>query len=103
MVNLCTELGRPVSLPAVIFEDNQPVIDVSTSSTRRAKNSKHFVMLINFIREQVETGLITLAKVDTLENVADILTKIVTGTAFTEKAEQLLGMLRLHHTLLNGK
>ena len=80
-----------------------PVIDVSTSSTRRAKNSKHFVMLINFIREQVETGLITLAKVDTLENVADILTKIVTGTAFTEKAEQLLGMLRLHHTLLNGK
>jgi hypothetical protein len=99
-VNLCNELGRPVSLPAVIFEDNQPVIDISTGFTRRAKHSKHFVMLINFIREQVETGLISLAKVDTLDNIADILTKIVMGSAYSEKAEQLLGTLRLHPSLL---
>jgi hypothetical protein len=103
VVNLCTELGRPVSLPAVIFEDNQPVIDVSTGELRRAKNVKHFVMLVNFIREQVESGLVSLAKVDTLDNVADILTKIVSGSAFSEKAEQLLGMLSLHHTLLEAK
>jgi hypothetical protein len=100
VVNLCNELGRPVSLPAVIFEDNQPVIDISTGFTRRAKHSKHFVMLINFIREQVETGLISLAKVDTLDNIADILTKIVMGSAYSEKAEQLLGTLRLHPSLL---
>ena len=100
VVNLCEELGRPIQLPAVIFEDNQPVIDLSTGDARRAKHSKHFVMLVNFIREQVEAGLVSLTKVNTLDNVADILTKIVTGSAFSEKAEQLLGMLGLHHTLL---
>jgi len=94
---------RPIDLPAVIFEDNQPVIDLCSGNTRRAKNSKHFVMLVDFIREQVETGLVSLAKIDTLDNVADILTKIVTGSAFSEKAEQLLGMLRLNHTLLEEK
>ena len=49
-------------------------------------------MLINFIREQVQNGLIELQKVPTEDNLADILTKIITGSQFTEKAEQLLGL-----------
>ena len=48
-------------------------------------------MLINFIREQVQNGLIELQKVPTEDNLANILTKIITGSQFTEKAEQLLG------------
>jgi hypothetical protein len=39
----------------------------------------------------VESGLIVLKKVDTKENVADLLTKIVTGAEFARKAELLLG------------
>ena len=92
VVHLCDEIGRPITLPAIVLEDNQPVIDLSKELTKRSKKCKHFLMLINFIREQVQSGLIELQKVPTEDNLADILTKIVTGTQFSEKAEQLLGL-----------
>jgi hypothetical protein len=47
-------------------------------------------MLINFIREHVESGLIALEKVDTKDNIADMLTKILVGLEFHEKAAVLL-------------
>ena len=28
-VHLCEEIGRPIALPAIVFEDNQPVTDLS--------------------------------------------------------------------------
>ena len=49
-------------------------------------------MLIHFLREQVSEGLIQLHKVSTASNIADILTKIISGAAFTQKANQLLGI-----------
>jgi hypothetical protein len=48
-------------------------------------------MLVNFVKEQVQSGLIVLEKVDTKHNVADLLTKIVTGLEFRTKAELLRG------------
>jgi hypothetical protein len=48
-------------------------------------------MLINYIRESVDGGLIEIRKVDTEDNLADILTKIVTGQSFRHKAHALLG------------
>jgi hypothetical protein len=89
--HLCSEIGRPLTLPCLILEDNQPVIDVSIDAAGRIKRLKHFMMIVNFIRENVESGLIALKKVDTKENVADLLTKIVTGAEFARKAELLLG------------
>lgn len=91
--NLCRELGRPVKLPAIVFEDNLPVIDLCQSISARLKKSKHFLMLIDFVREQVLAGLIEIRKVDTLHNLADILTKIVTGPPFLAKAAAILGVL----------
>ena len=49
-------------------------------------------MLIDYIREQVQCGYIKLTKIDTKDNVADILTKIVAGHNFLEKAQRLLGI-----------
>jgi len=48
-------------------------------------------MLVDWIREQVIAGYIELTKVATEHNVADILTKIITGGEFKTKAELLLG------------
>lgn len=93
VVNLCDELGRPVHLPAIIFEDNKPAIDVSSSLTARIKKCRHFLMLINFIREQVSEGLIAIQKVSTELNYADVLTKALAGSSFESKVDYLLGIL----------
>jgi hypothetical protein len=95
VIHLCEELGRPIDLPAIVLEDNQPVLDLADDHLKRAKKSRHFMMLIHFVAEQVSEGLIELAKVASEQNVADILTKIMTGTPYSEKADQLLGRLSL--------
>jgi hypothetical protein len=92
VIHLCEELGRPITLPAIVMEDNQPVIDLTKDFITHSKKCKHFNMLVNYIREQVAAGLISIHKVPTEDNVADILTKILRGEAYTEKAEQLLGI-----------
>jgi hypothetical protein len=92
VVNLCDELNRPVELPAIILEDNQPAIDLSLALNGRVKKCKHFLMLVNFIREQVTSGLIDLRKVATEDNYADVLTKPLMGKSFEEKANYLLGI-----------
>ena len=74
VINLCDEIKRPIELPAVVFEDNNPTVQVSSSISSRIKRSKHFLMLINFIRHQVTLGLIEVRKVATSDNVADVLT-----------------------------
>jgi histone deacetylase 1/2 len=92
VVNLCDELRRPVELPAIVFEDNQPTINLSANLSARIKKCKHFLMLINYIREQVAVGLIEIRKIPTEDNPADLLTKKLTGIAFTQKADWLLGI-----------
>jgi len=91
IVHLCEEVGRPIDLPAVVFEDNQPVIDLTKTLSSKITRSKHFLMLIEFIREQVMEGLIELRKIPTESNVADLLTKLIVGKTFTTKAMHLLG------------
>jgi hypothetical protein len=49
-------------------------------------------MLVQFVREQVNAGLIQVQKVPTEDNLADILTKIVTGEDFLKKKDLLLSI-----------
>ena len=53
--------------------------------------SKILGMMIDWIREQVQAGLLEVTKVDTTENLADVLTKIITGGEFASKAALLTG------------
>ena len=86
VVELCKELARPIKLPVIVFEDNGAVIALSREMTSRAKRCKHFLMVINWIREQVEAGLIPDE-----DNIVDMLTKIITARPFRTKAARLLG------------
>jgi hypothetical protein len=91
-VHLCEEVGCPIDLPAIVFENNQPVIDLTKTLSSKLTQSKHFLMLIEFIREQVMEGLIELRKIPTESN-ADLLTKLIVGKTFTIKAMHLLGKM----------
>ena len=35
IVHLCQEVGRPINLPAIVFEDNQPIIDLTKTLSRK--------------------------------------------------------------------
>jgi len=49
-------------------------------------------MLISFLKEQINLGFLSLQKIDSARNYADILTKIVTGVEFERKALWILGI-----------
>ena len=85
-------MHRPIDLPAILYEDNQPAIDLVTNSTGRIGKSKHFLMLINFIREQVTSGLIKMEKVGTTDNISNVLTKIITGREFIRSFHEIMGI-----------
>ena len=74
-------------MPAIVFEDNGAVIALSREMSSRAKRCKHFLMIVNWIRENVEAGLIELRQIPDEANDADVFT----GRPFRSKARRLLG------------
>jgi Reverse transcriptase (RNA-dependent DNA polymerase) len=88
---VCSEIGRALKLPAIILEDNQPVITLMNEEKSVQKGSKHFRMLINYCRERVQDGLIRVDKIASEENIADILTKNLFGNDYLYKRQRLLG------------
>ena len=98
VINLCHELGRDIELPAIVFEDNAPTIQLTDSLSARAKKSKHFLMIVNFIKEQIIMGLLTVRKVESKDNIADVLTKPLDWHDFAPKAARLLGIDEIEHS-----
>ena len=85
------ELWRPLSEPSIVYEDNQPAIDLVTAPFGKIGKSKHFLMTTNFIKEQVRNGLINIKHVRTEENIANVLTKIINGREFYDSFMQIMG------------
>jgi hypothetical protein len=91
VISICQELGIELQMPVQIYEDNFPVVQLTNNLAPRTKKCKHFLMLINYIKEQVEKGIINIQHIDTDKNLADILTKLLTGNPYITKAQKLLG------------
>ena len=89
---ICDELSVPLKLPAIIMEDNSAVITISNDETGYLKKCKHFLMLINYVKEQVNLGLIALHKVDGKINNSDTLTKKLRDNSFTPKTDSIMGL-----------
>ena len=90
--HVCEEVGRPLSSPAVVYEDNWPMVQLLTRDCAVPKASKHFVMLVNWAREQVQNGCVRIEHLSTNLMTPDILTKSVFGQDFLYKAQQLRGV-----------
>jgi hypothetical protein len=69
-----SELGFSQLEPTVIYTDSQSAMAL-INSFNVGNNSAHLVMRLNYLHEVVEQGLIALKFIDTLNQVADILTK----------------------------
>ena len=79
-----------VELPMKCHEDNTAAIDVLNDPFN---NKKTRCVLTRYMktRELIADGLITLAHISTDLNVADFLTKPLTGQKFLEKRAYLMG------------
>jgi hypothetical protein len=70
------ELGYPQLEPTVIYTDSQSAKTL-IDSFNIGNNSAHLVMRLNYLHEVVDQGIIVLKFIDTLNQVADILTKLL--------------------------
>ena len=78
-------------LPAVIMEDNSAVVTISNEESAYLKKCKHFIMVVNYVREQLELGLIQVIKIKGELNNADLHTKKLRDKSFATKADNILG------------
>lgn len=91
LLSLALDLKLNIQTPAIIMEDNSAVVTITTDDTAYMKKCKHFLMLINYIKEQVNLGIIDILKILGSDNPADIHTKPLYDKSFEKHAANILG------------
>ena len=87
---LCEEAElRPPGIPLVIWEDNTACIHLG-HGLKGSKAAKHFEVRLRFLNEQVQSGAIEFAKIDTKDQLADGFTKALGGPLFKQFRDQIL-------------
>ena len=87
-------LSLRLHLTTVCMEDNSAVITITTDDQAYLKKCKHFLMVINYIREQVDLGMIEIQKIAGEDNMADLHTKPLRDGAFERHVPKILGEKR---------
>ena len=54
IIHICSELNIPLLLPAVIMEDNSAVVTIFNEESAYLKKCEHFIIVVNYVREQLE-------------------------------------------------
>ena len=76
--------------PLLVYEDNKPVIDMLKSDKLVFHSTKHINPRFHFVKDLYKNGIINIDKIDTDNNLADMLTKPLTVIKFSRFANQLL-------------
>ena len=64
LIVLCQELQIPLELlPAIIMEDSSAVYTMANNDSEYTKKCKHFLMVLNYIKEQIVLGQIEARKI----------------------------------------
>ena len=92
---LAEELGFEPNEPTTLLEDNNACI-AQTENPLHHKRTKHIDISFHYTREQVKRKALKLERVDTANQLADMMTKPLDRTTF----ERLLGMLGMKDTQL---
>ena len=83
------ELGFPQKSPTILHTDSESAIKLG-ELCNVGNNSLHIVMRINYIHECIEAGIIKLQYVNTDNEVADVLTKLLPVHSHNIHSEFLL-------------
>ena len=85
------ELGCTIDKPVILLEDNQSCIHLA-HNPKDHRRSKHIDRQYHYVRDQILAGTISLDKINTLLNCADIFTKPL-GKRDHEKFRDMLLVL----------
>ena len=91
IIALCQELPITLELPAIIMEDNSAVVTMANNDSGFTKKCKHFLMVLNYIKEQIALGQIEAQKIYGKLNNADMHTKPLRSSDFAKMAHKILG------------
>jgi hypothetical protein len=91
IIALCQELRIPLELPTIIMEDNSAVVTMANSDSGYTKKCKHFLMVLNYIKEQIALGQIEARKIYGQLNTAEMHTKPLRSSEFLAMANKILG------------
>ena len=91
LIALCQELQITLELPAIIMEDNSAVVTMANNDSGYTKKCKHFLMVLNYIKEQIALGQIEARKIYGKLNNADMHTKPLRSSDFAKMAHKILG------------
>jgi len=95
-----TEIGFPPQLPSQLKCDNKAAISISENPVQHDR-TKYVEVDKHFIKKKIEDNIIELPFVRSEDQLANILTKVVTGKAFTRVLSKLsIGDPTIH---LEGK
>jgi hypothetical protein len=89
--DIIEELQLPTNKPITMLQDNKSAIHMTTMGTGTFKRSKHIKVRYFWLKDLVDTGTLLLKYISTLDMVADILSKPLTGFKFRYLLKKLLG------------
>jgi len=78
IVNLLKDFQANVTRPINVYEDNSGAVAIAKFGNF-TKNSEHIDVHYHFVHECVEKGMIDIIKIESENNIADILTKSLGG------------------------
>jgi len=81
--------GIPIDGAANVFCDNNSVV-INASIPTSTLKKKHNAIAYHRVREAVAAGLLRIAKVQSSENLADLLTKSLSGPALQNLIQKIL-------------
>ncbi|KAH6595437.1 hypothetical protein BASA50_005849 [Batrachochytrium salamandrivorans] len=70
-----TEIGYPINKTTTLYSDSQSAISNTKNIQLRHASNKHMDIKLHFSKDQVKLGNVNLKYINTLDQVADILTK----------------------------
>jgi hypothetical protein len=82
-------MGVPIDGPCQMFYDNNAVV-LNTTNPESVLKTKQAAINYHRAREAIAAGTIMVAKEDTANNIADILTKCLPGPTLPEHASRVL-------------
>jgi hypothetical protein len=88
---LLEKLGFPQADPTPIFEDNTTCIKWAGGAVGGTDRAKHIDLREHFVHEAVSNKVLQLEPVDSVDNVADLLTKPLLKALFLPLRKRIMG------------